>query len=296
VTEPVDLKTDRPHPARVYQYWLGGKDNHAADRELGDKMAQLLPSLPGAARANRAFMLRSSRYLVRELGIRQFLDLGTGLPVTPNLHEVVQQVEPRSRVVYVDNDPIVLVHARALLTSDPDGATAYLDSDIRDPDKVLNAARGTIDLGQPVAVSLIAITQLIPDDTEVRAILDALMRPMCPGSTLSLSAITADSDPDQVGAAARAAHARGIPVTPRTRQQTEAMFAGLDLVDPGVVLAHRWYPDQDTPNLDDNDVHVYTGVAIKPAVSVPSPADAPAVEIESAIDDEGPEDDWRVSS
>ncbi|MFC4106698.1 SAM-dependent methyltransferase [Micromonospora zhanjiangensis] len=265
MTQPVDLQTDRPHPARVYQYWLGGKDNYAADRELGDKMAQLLPSLPGAARANRGFMLRSSRYLAGELGIRQFLDLGTGLPLAPNLHEVVQQIEPGSRVVYVDNDPIVLIHARALLTSHPDGATAYLDSDIRNPEMVLTAARDSLDLDQPVAVSLIAITQLIPDDAQVRAILDALMGPLCPGSTLSLSAITADSDPDQVGAAVRAAHAQGIPVTPRTRAQTAAMFTGLDLVDPGVVLAHRWHPDQDTPNLDDHDVHVYTGVAIKPA-------------------------------
>jgi hypothetical protein len=265
VTEPVDLKTDQPHAARVYQYWLGGKDNYAADRALGDKMAQLLPSLPGAARANRAFMLRSSRYLSRELGLHQFLDLGTGLPVTPNLHEVVQQVAPQSRVVYVDNDPIVLVHARALLTSDPRGATAYLDNDIYDPEKIIDAAQATLDLTQPVAVSLIAIVQLIPDDADVRAILDALMRPLCPGSTLSLSAITADSNPEQVGAAVQAAQAQGIPVTPRTRQQTEALFTGLDLMDPGVALAHRWHPDDDISHLNDRDVHIYVGLAVKPS-------------------------------
>ena len=263
MSEPVDLKTDQPHAARVYQYWLGGKDNYAADRELGERMAQLLPSLPGAARANRAFMVRSSRYLAQERGIRQYLDLGTGLPVAPNLHEVVQQVDPRSRVVYVDNDPIVLVHARALLTSDPRGATAYLDSDIRDPKRILEEASATLDFSQPVAVSLIAIIQLIPDDAHVHAILDTLLAALAPGSTLSLSAITADSDPEQVGAAVRAAHAQGLPVTPRTHDQTAALFAGLDLLDPGVVLAHRWYPDEDDPDLDDRDVHVYVGVGVK---------------------------------
>jgi hypothetical protein len=226
-------------------------------------MAQLLPSLPGAARANRAFMLRSSRYLARERGIRQYLDLGTGLPVAPNLHEVVQQIAPQSRVVYVDNDPIVLVHARALLTSDPRGATAYLDADIRDPGRILEAAKATLDFSQPVAVSLIAIIQLIPDDAVVRGILDALVAQLAPGSTLSLSAITADSDPQQVGAAVQAARGRGLVITPRTRAQTEAMFAGLDMVDPGVVLAHRWYPEDDAPDLDDRDVHVYVGVAVK---------------------------------
>jgi hypothetical protein len=262
VSEPVDLKTDQPHPARVYQYWLGGKDNYAADRELAERMAQLLPSLPGAARANRAFMLRSSRYLARERGIRQFLDLGTGLPVDPNLHQVVQQIAPQSRVVYVDNDPIVLVHARALLTSDPRGATAYLDSDIRDPDRIIELAKATLDFSQPVAVSLIAIIQLIPDDAVVRAILDALVAALPAGSTLSLSAITADSDPEQVGAAVLAARGRGLLITPRSRAQTEALFAGLDLVDPGVVLAHRWHPDDDAPDLDDRDVHVYVGVGV----------------------------------
>jgi S-adenosyl methyltransferase len=264
VSEPVDLKTDRPHAARVYQYWLGGKDTYAADRALGDEMARLLPSLPAAARANRAFMVRSSRYLAGALGIRQFLDLGTGLPVTPNLHEVIQHIAPVSRVVYVDNDPLVLVHARALLSSHPDGMTAYIEGDIRQPEQILAVAADTLDLSQPVAVSLIAVLQLIPDDADVRAILDAFMRPLPPGSTLSLSAITADSDPEQVGAAVRAAHAQGIPVTPRSHQQTEAMFAGLELVDPGVVLAHRWRPDRDTPGLSDRDVHVYAGVAAKP--------------------------------
>jgi S-adenosyl methyltransferase len=263
VSEPVDLKTDQPHPARMYQYWLGGKDNYAADRELGERMAKLLPSLPGAARANRAFMLRSSLYLARERGIRQYLDLGTGLPVTPNLHEVVQRIAPQSRVVYVDNDPIVLVHARALLTSDPRGATAYLDADIRDPGRILEAAKATLDFSQPVAVSLIAIIQLIPDDRVVRGILDALVAEMCPGSTLSLSAITADSDPEQVGAAVQAARTRGLLITPRTRAQTEALFAGLDMVDPGVVLAHRWHPDDDAPDLDERDVHVYVGVGVR---------------------------------
>ncbi len=263
MTDPLDLMTEVPHAARVYAYWLGGKDNFEADRQLGDAMAQLLPSLPAAARANRDFMVRSSRYLAGQLCMRQFLDLGTGLPVAPNLHEVVQEVDPRARVVYVDNDPIVLVHARALLTSDPRGATAYLDADIRDPGAILRAARETLDFDQPIAVSLIAIVQLIPDDAEVRRIIDALMAPMAPGSTLALSAITADSDPEQVDRAARAAQARGLPVTPRTRTQTEGLFAGLDLLDPGVVLAHRWHPDADTPDLPDREVHVYTGVAIK---------------------------------
>jgi hypothetical protein len=264
MTQPVDLRTDQPHPARIYQYWLGGKDNFAADRQLGDKMAELLPSIPAAARSNRAFMLRSSRYIAEELGLRQFLDLGTGLPVTPNLHEVVQQITPESRVVYVDNDPIVLVHARALLTSSPEGATAYLDSDIREPQKILDAAAKTLDFDQPIAVSMIAIIQLIPDDAEVQAIINAVMAPLAPGSTLALSAITADSDPEQVGAAARAAQAQGLSITPRPRHRVEALFAGLELVEPGVVLAHRWHPDASTPAIEDRHVHVYTGVAVKP--------------------------------
>lgn len=269
VTDPAEpdtvLDVHRPHAARVYNFWLGGKDNFEADRMVAQEMANRLPSLVRTARANRAFMTRVTRYLAGELGIRQFLDIGTGLPSPePNLHQVAQRIAPQSKVVYVDNDPLVLVHARALLTSAPEGETSYIEADARAPDKIFGDAGFILDTGQPVAVTLIAILQLIEDDTEVHRILAELMARLCPGSVLALSVITPDTNPEQVNAAAQAAQAQGIPVTPRTRAQAEAMFSGLRLLDPGVVLAHRWRPDPDDPPLPDHEVHVYGGVAIKP--------------------------------
>ena len=170
-----DFNAGVPHIARVYDYWLGGKDNFAADRELGERTLAAYPNLVFSVRANRAFLGRTVRFLAAETGIRQFLDIGTGLPTANNTHEVAQGVAPASRIVYVDNDPIVLSHARALLTSKPEGKCAYLDADLRDPEKILAAAAGTLDFSQPVAVMLLTVLQFLTDDAEASAVVNQLM-------------------------------------------------------------------------------------------------------------------------
>jgi hypothetical protein len=261
----VDLRTDIPHPARIYDYLLGGKDNFAADRDASVRITEDWPNLPQSMRANRSFMARMAHYLAAELGIRQFLDIGTGLPTAPNLHEVVQQVDPGSRVIYVDNDPIVLVHARALLTSGPEGKTAYIDADLRDPEAILAAPQltETLDLDKPVSLCLIAIVHYIMDEEEARGIIERLMRPLAPGSVLALSTTTADSAPDEVNRGVAAYNARGIAVKARTRAEVEGLFTGLDLVAPGVVLVNHWHPDDQALATPDEHVHIYGGVGVK---------------------------------
>jgi hypothetical protein len=236
------LGLGRPHPARIYNYWLGGKDNFQVDRDAGDALAKELPSLRVAARANRGFMVRVAQYLAAERGIRQFLDIGTGLPTEPNLHEVVQGIAPAARLVYCDNDPLVLVHARALLTSTPEDSIGYLDADLRDAGAIVAQAKELLDFQQPVAVTLIAILHLLPDDDEVRRILQELTVPLCPGSAVALSVVTADCDPSRAVAAQEAALKQGLTVALRSKAQAEAMFTGLDLIEPGVTLVHRWRP------------------------------------------------------
>jgi len=262
--ENTDLGFGRPHPARIYHYWLGGKDHFKADRDAGDALAGALPSLLTAARANRGFMVRVARHLTAAHGIRQFLDIGTGLPMPPNLHEVVQSIAPAARIVYVDNDPLVLVHARALLTSTPEGSTAYLDADLDDPATIVTQAQKTLDLNQPVAVTLIAILHLFPDDDEVRRILQALTEPLCAGSALALSVVTGDCDPPGAVAARAVARSHGLTVTLRSKAQAKALFTGLELIEPGVTLVHRWRPHHTVAPLADADVHVWGGVAVKP--------------------------------
>jgi S-adenosyl methyltransferase len=261
----VDLRTDVAHSARIYDYLLGGKDNFAADREAAEAIVAATPNMPVSMRANRNFMARAARYLSTELGIRQFLDIGTGLPTSPNLHEVVQEVAPESRVVYVDNDPIVLVHARALLTSSPQGRTAYIDADLRHPETILEAPQltDTLDLSRPVGLSLIAVLQFVLDEDEVRAILDQLLEPLAPGSALALSTVTIDSAPREGAGGTAQYRARGIPAKPRTQAEVTDLFRGLDLVDPGVVLVHRWHPDAAAAALTDPQVFMYGGVAVK---------------------------------
>jgi len=263
----VELRTDVPHSARIYDYLLGGKDNFPADREASAEIARVWPNLPRSMRANRSFMRRVTHHLAAECGIRQFLDIGTGLPTSPNLHEVAQGVHPDARIVYVDNDPMVLVHARALLTSTPEGRTAYLDADLHDPHAILDAAalRGTLDLKQPVALSLIAVLQFVTDESEARAIIDGLMEHLVPGSFLALSTVTADSAPDEVHSGIAAYEARGIPELARDKAQVEHLFQGLQLVDPGVALVHRWRPDDEALATADAHVHMYGGVARKTA-------------------------------
>jgi len=266
VREQVDLRTDVPHPARIYDYLLGGKDNFQRDREAADEIVVDWPHLPRSMRANRSFMARVARHLAEEHGIRQFLDVGTGLPTAPNLHDVVQSVAPDARVVYVDNDPIVLVHARALLSSGPHGRTAYIDADLRDPQAILDAPQfaDTLDPSAPVALSLIAILQFIPDEEEAHAVVRRLLDRLPSGSALALSTVTAESAPREVADGVAAYNARGIPTKARTLEQVRRFFDGLDLIDPGVTLVNHWHPDELARATPDSHVHMYGGAAIKP--------------------------------
>ena len=221
--------TNVAHIARVYDYWLGGKDNYAADREAARQAMEAIPSLPAGARANRAFLGRSVRYLAAEAGIRQFLDIGTGIPTSNNTHEVAQTTARASRIVYVDNDPIVLSHARALLTGTPQGATAYVDADLRDTGKILAGAAATLDFGKPIAIMLVAILHCIPDSDDPQAIVARLLDAVVPGSYLVISHPASDIEDDhraevrdnaqpEPGGAGRFPHARGgLPVLHRAR-------------------------------------------------------------------------------
>jgi hypothetical protein len=260
------LRTDIPHSARIYDYLLGGKDNFQPDRDVAANMVKGWPSLRVSMRSNRDFMRRVGGYLAGELGLRQFLDIGTGLPTAPNLHEVVQGFAPESRIVYVDNDPIVLTHARALLTSTPEGKTAYADADLNDPAAILRTpqVRETLDLGKPVALSLIAILMFIPDPKEARRIIDTLVDALPSGSALALSTATHDSLSEEGRAIAEDYNSSGIPIRASKKTEVEELFRGLDLVDPGVTLVHRWHPDDLTPRVRDDQVAMYGGLALKP--------------------------------
>jgi S-adenosyl methyltransferase len=262
---PPELNTTIPHSARIYDFLLGGKDNFEADRSAAGAIVEASPSLPISMRANLQYMARTAHYLAAERGIRQFLDIGTGLPTSPNLHEVVQAVDPKSRVVYVDNDPIVLVHARALLTTQPEGATAYIDADLRDTRSILGADDliKTLDLSRPVSVSLIAVLQFITEEADAHRILDELMAPMPVGSTLAISTVTAHNEQAVAGAAAY--RARGIAAKARTDDEVTALFRGMDLVEPGVALVHRWRPDAEAAATEDRHVQMSGGVAVKVA-------------------------------
>ena len=233
---PPEINTSVAHPARRYDYWLGGKDNFPADREAGEAVAAVFPSVRIGVLENRRFMCRAVRFLARELGIRQFLDIGTGIPTSPNVHEVVQAVDPASRVVYVDNDPIVLVHARALLTSSPEGATAYIDADLREPEKILNHPDllRTLDLSQPTGLLLVAILHFIMDADDPYGVVGRLVGAMPSGSHLVVSHVTADPMPPEVFARIDAANAAaGIPFRFRTREEFARFLDGLEPVPRG---------------------------------------------------------------
>ncbi|HKA96135.1 MAG TPA: SAM-dependent methyltransferase [Streptosporangiaceae bacterium] len=238
--------TDVAHIARVYDYWLGGKDNYASDRVAGDAAMEAYPDLASSVRANRAFLARAVRYLAGETGIRQFLDIGTGIPTASNTHEVAQEVAPESRIVYVDNDPIVLAHARALLTSNKAGVTDYVDADLRDVDAILQQARGTLDFSAPVAVMLIAVLHLIGDDENPHAIVAKLMSAVPPGSYLALSHVASDIEPEKMAKMRqrlnRLVAQKG---TYRTRGEVARFFDGLELVEPGMVRIQQWRPDSE---------------------------------------------------
>ena len=237
------IDTSVAHVARVYDYWLGGKDNFAADREAGDQVLEIYPDMVHSARANRAFLARAVRFLAGEAGIRQFLDIGTGIPTADNTHEVAQLVAPTSRIVYVDNDPMVLAHARALLASDPAGATAYVDADLRDPLRIVAEAARLLDFGQPVAVMLVAILHCIPDEDDPYRIVARLMSAVPPGSYLVISHAPGEMRPN-VGAEMirRLAKVLAQKVVLRERDEVERFFDGLELLEPGVVPITKWRP------------------------------------------------------
>jgi O-methyltransferase involved in polyketide biosynthesis len=241
-----DFDTSVPHIARVYDYWLGGKDNFAADRELGEQTLQAYPNLVFSVRANRAFLARTVRFLAGEMGIRQFLDIGTGIPTANNTHEVAQRIAPASRIVYVDNDPIVLSHAKALLKSRPRGACAYIEADLRDPDTILAAAADTLDFGQPVAVMLIAVMHFVGDDAQAGAIISRLMDACAPGSFVVISHAASDIDAaQQTEMVRRLNQSVAEKATLRDQAGITRLFDGLELVEPGVVRVSDWRPDSD---------------------------------------------------
>jgi S-adenosyl methyltransferase len=265
----VDLHTDRPHPARVYDYLLGGKDNFAADRAAAQKGLQANPDSRIPPRENRLFLRRAVKFLAAQ-GIDQFLDIGTGIPSAPNVHHVAQNINARSRIVYVDNDPIVLAHARALLTSHPDGKTDYIAADLRDVDSILGSAvlRDTLDMNRPVALLLIAILHFIGDEDDPWGIVERLLAALPPGSYLALSHLTGDFKPEAWEQIAAVFRRQGVTMQVRPKAQIERFFTGLELVEPGLQVLPAWRAelgepaDQTSPS--EAQVSVYGGVARKP--------------------------------
>ncbi|MFE9690214.1 SAM-dependent methyltransferase [Micromonospora sp. NPDC005806] len=235
-----------PHAARRYDYWLGGKDNFAADRKSGDAIAAAYPAIRTTVIENRRFMHRATRYLAGPAGIRQFLDIGTGIPTSPNMHEVAQGIAPDARVAYVDNDPIVLAHARALLTSTPEGATAYVDADLREPERILAHpdVRATIDFGRPVGLMLVAILHFLTDADDPYAITRRLVEALPSGSYLVISHATLDMVPQDLAVtAAPATKASQIDMAFRNRDEFGAFFDGLEFVEPSISPVTEWQPD-----------------------------------------------------
>jgi hypothetical protein len=260
--QPFELNTGVPQTARIWNYWLGGRDNFPADRQVGDQILEAFPAIVENARASRALLARVVRYLAGEAGVRQFLDIGTGLPTANNTHEVAQAVAPESRIVYVDNDPIVLTHARALLTSSPEGATAFVDADLRDPDKVMQEAARTLDFSQPVALMLMGILGHIADDDDARSIVKRLVDAVPSGSYLTLNDGT-DTSPEVVEAARIWNESANPTYHLRSPDRIARFFDGLELVEPGVVSPPRWRPDPSPSGLP-AEVDSFCGVGRKP--------------------------------
>jgi hypothetical protein len=249
------IDTTVPHSARIWNYWLGGKDNYAVDRTAGDQYREIFPGIADVARTSRGFLTRAVRYLAGEAGIRQFLDIGTGLPTADNTHEVAQRVAPESRIVYVDNDPLVLAHARALLTSRPEGATEYLDADLRDPAAILDAAADLLDLKRPIALMLMGIMGHFTDE-EAYPIVSRLLSGLPSGSYFALydGANTNEAFND----AQRGYNESGaVPYYLRSPEQFARFFEGLELVEPGVVPVPHWRPD---PGAAPVEIYSYCGV------------------------------------
>ncbi|MCL7381059.1 SAM-dependent methyltransferase [Streptomyces sp. 35G-GA-8] len=258
-TPKPQIDTSKPHPARVYDYLLGGKDNYAVDQAVG---AKLPVEARAAARQNRAFMRRATAWLAHS-GIDQFLDIGTGIPTEPNLHQIVQRINPKARVVYTDNDPIVLRHAEALLISSPEGATDYIQADVREPGAILDHAQGFLDFSRPVALSLIALMHFIPEEQKPYDIVGTLVEALPTGSHLVLSHAASDLYPDLVEQVVAQYKRGGITLGFRTREGVARFFDGMDLAEPGLVTAPHWYRDTVAPTEEESggyDSGIYAAV------------------------------------
>ncbi|GAA2262838.1 hypothetical protein GCM10010145_42390 [Streptomyces ruber] len=262
---PLNLDTSRPHPARTYDWYLGGKDNYPVDEELGRKIMALEPRAKVLAQVNRAFMHRATRWLA-ENGVRQFLDIGTGIPTEPNLHQIAQRVVPDARVVYCDNDPIVLAHAAALLRGTPEGVTEYVQADVRQPDSIIEQARKVLDFREPVALSLVALLHFVTDEDGAYELVDRLMSELPSGSHLVVSHASADFTPQKSKEATETYKAGGITLALRSRDEVGRFFENLELVDPGVSLVVDWHPElgDPVPGQDDDVVPGYAAVGRKP--------------------------------
>jgi len=262
-----EIDSAKPHSARMYDYFLGGKNHFAADREAAAEVLRNSPSVRVAARENRAFLGRAVRYLAAEAGIRQFLDIGTGLPTTNNVHQVAQTAAPSSRVVYTDYDPLVLAHAWALLTSAPEGRTAYIQADLRNPEAIVSdpTTREVLDFGQPIGLVLVAILHFVQDSAQPGQIIATLLDALPSGSYLVASHLTTEHDPAATAAGQRAMQRAGIAMQKRDSDVfAELAFRGLELVPPGVVLVSEWRPDDSGPRPQPAEVSCYGGVGRKP--------------------------------
>ncbi|SEF63048.1 S-adenosyl methyltransferase [Thermomonospora echinospora] len=259
----IEIDTTVAHPARVWDYWLGGKDHYPADQALGDQLNETMPEVVIWARADREFLGRAVRYLVAEAGVRQFLDIGTGIPTADNTHEVAQRLAPDSRVVYVDNDPVVLAHARALLTSTPQGATDYIDADLRDPETILKAAERTLNLSRPVAIMLLGILEFLPDE-QAYPIVRRLVEAVPSGSHLTVACPASDVNTEAMAEVVQRWNESGAtPAVLRSGAGIARFFDGMELLEPGVVPLPKWRPDPGTLFLD-REIGFFCAVGRKP--------------------------------
>ncbi len=263
VWPPPEFDTGIPHSARMYDYWLGGKDNYAADRAMAEAFLERIPALRDMAKANRDFVSRATRFVAGQ-GLRQFLDIGTGIPTSPNLHETAEAITPEARVVYVDNDPVVLAHARAMMAPRDPSGTAYIDADLHSPDSILTAPDLTrvLDLTQPVALMVIAVLMLIAEDDDPYAKVEVLRDALPSGSYLALTHPTGDFAPDAMAAVTAAATAGGMTFAPRTRDQVQRFIGDWEPVSPGIVPVRAWQPETEPD--DPESAYYWAVVARKP--------------------------------
>ncbi|KPI11440.1 protein of unknown function DUF574 [Actinobacteria bacterium OK074] len=264
---PSRIDTSYPHPARLYNYWLGGKDHYPVDEEMGRKILALDPNARRGAQANRRFMHRAVR-AVGDAGLRQFLDIGAGMPLEPNLHEIAQTVDPRARIVYADNDSVVLRHAEALMHSTPEGSTEYVQADVHDPDALLELASHSLDFDRPVALSLLSMTHYLADGTDgedVYGLIKRYVDALAPGSHLLLSQVTADMNPAELAGSTAVLEQSGTHFHPRTRAEITRFFDGLELLAPGVVPVLEWRPEpEDIVAASEGIAPLYVAVGRKP--------------------------------